>query len=172
MTCDENPSVTRLIQPFLQLFPQLLSPNRRSPPKKPLSPHGLGIRSFSHTDFEMAGSKPMSDPGGHLPGASDQYHQIIQLLIHTYQFRSSYNSLNNIFRSTPNKMQAIASVWILKPGLLKQFRPKYLSMISDNLGYSSTTSPIILYSNDGFSARYCISKTTSLQASLRIWGIS
>jgi hypothetical protein len=56
-----------------------------------------------------------------------------------------------------NRLQALPSVSILKPALFKQFWPKYLSMIADDQGYSFTTSPVNLYSNERFSAGYCIS---------------
>jgi hypothetical protein len=47
-------------------------------------------------------------------------------------------------------MQAIPSVWILKPGLSRQCPPKYLSMILDIWGYSLRMFPINLFSKRGF----------------------
>jgi hypothetical protein len=46
-------------------------------------------------------------------------------------------------------MQAIPSVWILKPGLSRQCPPKYLSMILDIWGYSLRMFPINIFSKGG-----------------------
>jgi hypothetical protein len=45
----------------------------------------------------MAGGKPMSDPGCHFAGASDENYEVIQFFIQTSQFRIFPNSLSNRF---------------------------------------------------------------------------